>query len=168
MLAVLREKDKENPLLSLPCPARPVSSPEDLRAAIQIRMAVFVEEQGVPREEEIDSYDPQAFHVLARSPEGQAVATGRLVTSGSSGKLGRIAVLRSRRGQGWGRSVMLALIEEAHRRGLRELVLDSQVQAIPFYRTLGFRPEGETFLDCGIPHQRMTRTLETSTRKDPL
>ena len=149
--------------------AHPVRHQEELLEVFRIRHQVFVEEQSVPLEEEGDEHDAQAFHVLGRLLDGQAVATGRLVIRGTSGKLGRIAVSKSWRGQGWGRSVMHALMDEAARRGLRELLLDSQVHAIPFYEGLGFAVQGPVFLECGIPHRRMTRLLERvpSVRKDP-
>lgn len=128
--------------------------------ALEVRIAVFVHEQGVPLEEEEDLHDATAFHLLGRDPEGRAVATGRLVVEpGQPGRIGRMAVLREARGQGWGRRVMERLVQEARDRGLEELVLDAQVHAIPFYEGLGFRVEGPEFPDCGIPHRRMRRRL---------
>lgn len=124
-----------------------------------IRIQVFVEEQGVPLEEERDADDAGAFHVLGINGAGEAVATGRLVVRGAAAKLGRVAVRREARGAGWGRRVMEALEAEARRRGLAEAVLDAQLPALPFYAGLGYVAEGPVFLDAGIEHRLMRKPL---------
>lgn len=117
-----------------------------------IRETVFVREQGVPLELEMDGEDVACRHAIARTPDGTPVATGRLLPDGH---IGRVAVLQEWRGKGLGREVMLALLVEARALGHAEVALNSQTSAVPFYLSLGFAPYGEGFMEAGIPHQAM-------------
>ena len=138
-----------------------VTTAAQMNDALAIRRAVFIEEQGVSEEEEIDEYDgdPAAttgvVHVVAYC-RGVAAATGRMMVHAPPGEhlhIGRVAVLREYRGQGLGRAVMLALHNEAQRRGYAGVALGSQLHAIPFYETLGYIVSGEVYLDAGIEHR---------------
>jgi predicted GNAT family N-acyltransferase len=125
---------------------------EDARAqASRIRFEVFVEEQKVPREIELDDQDVASVHALAFQ-ENTAVGTGRLLPDGH---IGRMAVLKDWRGRGVGGSILGALVDAAKARGDRSVVLSAQVHAIDFYRKHGFVPEGEVYEEAGIPHQEM-------------
>lgn len=133
-------------------------TPADLTLCYNIRKAVFVEEQAVPLELEMDEYDATATHFLLR--EGEApLATARLLDKHGLAKIGRVAVVREARRRGLGLTLMQAVLEEARRQGFTEAVLDSQTYAIPFYERLGFIAEGEEFDDAGIPHYLMRRWL---------
>jgi predicted GNAT family N-acyltransferase len=148
-----------------------------LAAAHALRLAVFVDEQGVPLEEEIDDLDTAATttHVLVRDRErdGAVVGTGRLLTDPAHPgevHVGRVAVAASARGTGAGAAVMraleeLALAEHAvsgadGRRAVRVL-LSAQVQAIGFYERLGYVVSGPVYLDAGIDHRDAAKTLAT-------
>src|SRR5207249_4834562 len=128
-----------------------------------VRRRVFIEEQGVSEEEEIDAHDRDpavvrsAAHVLARL-HGKAVATGRLLLDYAAGRnahVGRVAVLAEQRGKGIGREVMLALQALARERGFPGITLAAQLHAIGFYERLGYVVRGEIFLDAGIEHRWM-------------
>jgi len=123
--------------------------------ASRIRFAVFVVEQGVPVEIELDAHDPECIHALAFDGSA-AVGTGRLLPDGH---LGRMAVLREFRGRGVGGAILAKLIEAAAQRGDREVLLSAQVHALAFYRAHGFSAEGEVYQDAGIAHQTMRRAL---------
>jgi predicted GNAT family N-acyltransferase len=129
---------------------------EEARAhAAPIRFAVFVEEQGVPPEIELDEMDPKALHAVAfedRAPVG----TGRLLPDGH---IGRMAVLKAWRRCGIGARILTRLMDEARERGHREVLLSAQVHAAAFYRLHGFAEEGDEYLDAGIPHRTMRRSL---------
>ena len=127
---------------------------EDLRA---IREQVFVVEQAVPREDELDALDPKSRHVLARDAAGNAVGTGRLTPAQA---IGRVAVLAGWRGRGVGAAIMRVLIEQARALGYPSVELHAQAHAIPFYAALGFAAEGDRFMECGIEHQTMRLALE--------
>jgi predicted GNAT family N-acyltransferase len=123
--------------------------------AAPIRFTVFVEEQGVPREIELDEHDAASIHVVAFG-EGKPVATGRLLPDG---RIGRMAVLKDWRRRGVGALMLKALVEHAKERGDTELMLAAQVLAVPFYRAHGFVTEGDVYMEAGIPHQDMRRRL---------
>src|SRR5436190_11172682 len=123
--------------------------------AQRIRFAVFVEEQRVPPELEMDEHDPKCLHALAFS-DGRAIGTGRLLPDGH---IGRVAVLRQWRGHGAGRALLRQLIEAARQRGDGEVMLSAQVHALGFYRAEGFEPEGPIYEEAGIDHQVMRMKL---------
>ena len=119
-----------------------------------VREAVFIIEQGVPRELEWDEFDAVSRHVIARGSNGEVIGTGRLLPDGH---IGRMAVLAAWRGKQVGRALMERLIAEAAQQQLRPLLLHAQVQALGFYEKLGFVAEGPTFMEAGIPHRLMRR-----------
>lgn len=129
----------------------------DLAACHELRRAVFIEEQGVSEAEEMDDLDAGAIHLLARQ-DGLPVGTARILIDPPVGKIGRVAVTRPHRGTGLGRALMDAAIEILARRGdIATAKLGAQVQALDFYRKLGFEAEGPVYLDAGIPHRWMHR-----------
>ncbi len=117
-----------------------------------IRFAVFVNEQKVPPEMELDTWDPGSVHAVAFDADAAAVGTGRLLPDGH---IGRMAVARSARGSGVGSALLQALMGEARRRGHRFTVLSAQTHAIGFYRRHGYEVDGSEYLDAGIPHVDM-------------
>jgi predicted GNAT family N-acyltransferase len=123
--------------------------------AAPIRFTVFVEEQGVPLEIELDEQDALSLHAVVFDQE-KPVATGRLLPDGH---IGRMAVLKEWRNRGIGALMLKSLVQWARERGHSEVVLSAQVTAVPFYRTHGFVAEGEEYVEAGIPHQAMRRML---------
>lgn len=123
--------------------------------AAPIRFTVFVEEQKVPREIELDEHDARCVHAVVFDGD-QAVGTGRLLPDGH---IGRMAVLKDWRRRGVGALMLKALVERARERGHAEVVLAAQVRAVPFYRAHGFVAEGDEYMEAGIPHQDMRRIL---------
>jgi predicted GNAT family N-acyltransferase len=123
--------------------------------ASPIRFTVFVEEQGVPQEIELDQHDALSLHAVAFEGR-QAVATGRLLPDGH---IGRMAVLKAWRGRGVGAAILGELVEAARARGDAEVALSAQVHAVAFYRAHGFVPEGDEYVEAGIRHQAMKRRL---------
>ena len=121
-----------------------------------VRIAVFVVEQGVPEDIERDEFDAVSRHAIARDAASTVVATGRLLPDGH---IGRMAVAAPLRGKGVGGAVLEALVAEAARAGLAEVELNAQVHALAFYRRHGFVEYGDVFMEAGIPHRAMRRTL---------
>ncbi len=134
--------------------------PEARRFARPVRERVFVEEQNVPRELEWDDRDASALHAVAFDERERAIGTARLL---NDGHIGRMAVLPEWRRRGVGRALASELIRRARTNGLAEVVLNAQLQAEPFYRSLGFAPRGPVFEEAGIPHREMALRL----RRDP-
>jgi len=129
-----------------------------MQQAWALRRKVFIEEQHVPEAIEMDSDDGAATHVLALDGD-VAVGCGRMVAHGDHVKIGRMAVLRERRGQGIGRRVLEYLMELARTQGFRRAVLHAQLTAEGFYLKNGYTPRGEVFEEAGIAHRLMDREL---------
>ena len=130
----------------------------DYAAIRRVRFAVFVDEQRIDADLEMDDRDSQCEHVLAWDAGGAAVGTGR-IDFASGGKIGRVAVLASARGTGVGTALMERLHELALARGVAAVWCNAQVSAAPFYVRLGYRIVGELFQEAGIDHVRMEREL---------
>ena len=122
-----------------------------------IRKQVFIIEQNIPEEEEWDDQDMISDHFVVYDQD-QPIATARLLQNNS---VGRVAVLKSYRGQGIGRMIMLEIIRQAHQQDRKFLHLSSQVHAISFYEKLGFSIQGDAYDECGIPHIKMQLVIET-------
>ena len=136
-----------------------IQSEAQLAEAHAIRRRVFIEEQQVPEELELDEDDPRAFHALALG-DGRAVGCGRFVAHANyEVKIGRMAVLRELRGSHIGQAILEFLINAARQRGFARAVLHAQLTAEGFYLKQGFEPVGEVFEEAGIPHRKMERKL---------
>jgi predicted GNAT family N-acyltransferase len=135
-----------------------VTEHPQMEQAWVIRRRVFIEEQHVPQQIEMDEDDAHALHALAL--DGNApVGCGRMVAHDGFVKIGRMAVLRERRGEGIGRSILNFLMERARQRGFTRAVLHAQLTAEGFYLKNGYVHEGAVFDEAGIPHRRMSREL---------
>jgi predicted GNAT family N-acyltransferase len=133
---------------------------DDLDACFNLRRIVFIEEQKVPVDEEIDEHDSTAIHLLAQDTNGP-LGTARIVVDGEIAKIGRVCVLKAARGQGIGvRLIRKALQVVNDLDGVNWAKLGAQVQAIGFYEALGFSVIGPTYLDAGIKHKDMVLSLQ--------
>jgi predicted GNAT family N-acyltransferase len=117
-------------------------------------MRVFVREQGVPKEIEMDRDDDRALHFLAFAA-GKAVGTARIVMRHERAKIGRMAVLKGYRGRGVGKELLKRAVAAARRRRAQTIYLHAQVPVIGFYEILGFQCVGRVFEEAGIPHRKM-------------
>ena len=117
--------------------------------AILVRRKVFVEEQQVPEEIEIDGTDVEFEHIVAFNDRHEAVGTARL---NDKGIIGRMAVLEAYRQKGVGKLMLQKLIEFGKGKGIEQFYLGAQIHAVEFYRKSGFEPDGEEFLEAGIRH----------------
>ena len=127
--------------------------------ALKIRYAVFVNEQGVSEEEEIDSLEDKTEHIVLYV-DGKPVATARIYDLGENTfKVQRVAVLKDARGIGYGAVIMTEAEKRVQELGGQKITLGAQNSAIPFYEKLAFNVEGEEFMDAGIPHHTMSKNL---------
>lgn len=134
-----------------------------MQAALAVRFRVFVDEQHVPAEEEVDAYDrpgSPARHALVRDERGVPVAAGRYFPIDAQRvQIGRMAVLREERGRRVGRRLLDALTDDARARGFAHAILNAQDHAVVFYAKAGFTPFGATLVECDILHQPMELLL---------
>ncbi|WP_059173299.1 GNAT family N-acetyltransferase [Bacillus sp. FJAT-27445] len=135
-----------------------ISSEKEKQDAFSVRRKVFVDEQQVPEEEEIDQYEDDCAHfVLYNVTEPQGAGRFRIVDG--YGKVERICVLAETRGTGAGKAIMRKIEEYAKEQGVTKLKLNAQVHAISFYAGLGYEVASDEFLDAGIPHKTMLKTI---------
>ena len=125
-----------------------------------VRTAVFVLEQGIAPEDEWDADDATALHAVLFDVNGQALGNARLLQpSATVAKVGRMAVLKDARGNGYGARLLQALIRCARQRRHKEVRLSAQRTAESFYAAHGFVAVGEPFDEVGIPHVEMCLSL---------
>jgi predicted GNAT family N-acyltransferase len=129
-----------------------------MQEAFDLRFEVFVDEQGVPRELELDEFDAGATHLVAIR-DHRVVGTLRLLEHGGAAKIGRVAVRAALRGAGVGARLMDHAARIAHDRGFDEILLHAQVAVAGFYRRLGYVEEGGLFDEAGIPHIAMRKKI---------
>ena len=129
---------------------------QQIEDAFAVRVAVFVDEQGIPRSEELDDLDATAVHCVAYA-DGVPVGAGRLLPGDGFAKIGRMAVLAPRRGVGIGGMVLEALEREGAARGLRHFKLSAQLHARRFYERHGYTVVGDVYDEVGIPHIAMEK-----------
>ncbi|MBS3199164.1 GNAT family N-acetyltransferase [Turicibacter bilis] len=138
-----------------------INHPDDLNIAFQIRINVFVNEQGVPLEDELDEFDTlndSCHHILAYYQD-QPVGTGRIRFVDGVGKLERICILKDYRKFGLGKLIISGLESIAMEKGINKFKLHGQTHAEGFYQKLGYQTASEVFIEDGIPHLLMQKTL---------
>lgn len=135
-----------------------VKTPEEKAFAEQIRFTVFVDEQNVPAALEIDAYEEEAIHFVGYE-NGQAIAASRIRFVDDYGKLERICILKAHRGKQYGKQIIQAMEQEIKRQGYEKAKLNGQTYAEGFYNKLGYKTTSEAFMDAGIPHVEMIKTL---------
>jgi predicted GNAT family N-acyltransferase len=141
-------------------PIRWARDDDDLHGAIAVRERVFVDEQGVPAEEELDGRDGEALHLVALDAGAERViATLRLLLDGDTAKVGRVAVDRDFRRRGIAARMLDVALERAGEHGARRVRLASQLDVVALYERAGFVVESAVFEEAGIPHVWMGRDL---------
>ena len=121
-----------------------------------LRIEIFVKEQGVPQENEFDDYDLQVPHLVIFL-DGEAVATGRIIPYGEDTvKIGRIAVKKDKRGLRLGEKIVLELLRKSKEDGAKTVYVGAQTHAVGFYEKCGFRLVGTPeYMEENIPHYDM-------------
>ncbi len=136
-----------------------IAETRDIALCHALRREVFIEEQGVSLEDEVDGRDEEARHLLVFW-QGKPVGTARLLTEGAVGKIGRVCILAEARGKGLGAALIRAGVEVFRSvPGVTKVKLGAQTHAMGFYQGLGFAEVGEVYMDAGIPHRDMVLAL---------
>lgn len=131
-----------------------VKNKDDLAKTIEIRKKVFVEEQNVPVDLEIDGLDPDAEHFIAFL-NNKSIGCARIRSEKNIAKLERIAIIKEYRNKGFGRTLTDFLIDYCRNNNYKEIRLHSQTYVSDFYEKLGFIPIGDFFYEAGIEHIEM-------------
>ncbi|MDE3838257.1 GNAT family N-acetyltransferase [Bacillus methanolicus] len=135
-----------------------VKTDKELEDAFSVRRTVFIDEQNVPEEEEIDQFESSSTHFVAYE-NGQPIGAGRFREVDGYGKVERICVLKEYRKSGAGKAIMETMESFAKEKGFSTLKLNAQTHAIPFYSRLNYEVISDEFLDAGIPHKTMKKSL---------
>lgn len=135
-----------------------VKTDEQMEMVYDIRREVFIREQGVPEEIEMDGQDGEAIHVFA-TVDGIPAGCGRLMLGNGEAKIGRVAVRKEMRRSGIGDGICRLLMAIAEDNGAARVNISAQLTAVEFYEKLGFVKEGDVFTEAGIEHVRMVREL---------
>lgn len=139
-----------------------VTTEEQLEKAFSIRKEVFVKEQGVPPEIEIDEYDTLTSpceHILIKL-DGNPAGTGRIRFVDGFGKLERICILIPYRNSGLGKVIVKELEKIAMEKEVKKVKLHGQTHAKGFYEKLGYKTASDEFIEDGIPHYLMIKEFE--------
>lgn len=127
--------------------------------ALKIRYQVFVKEQGVQLEREIDKDEAYAVHFVLYE-DNEALATVRLLpVDETTMKLQRMAVKKEARHRGLGNIIIAEAEKFAKQQGFTTIKLGAQLTAQEFYEKMGYQAYGEIFLDAGIQHIAMKKEL---------
>ena len=127
--------------------------------AIAIRTEVFIHEQGFTAEQEHDALDEVVLHIVLYDG-GSPIATGRIIDDGDGTyHIGRLAVLKPRRGEGIGAVLLRHMEEKAAELGAQTILLGAQAYAAEFYEKSGYTAYGEQYMDCHVPHINMRKKL---------
>ena len=154
-----RKKENMGNPLKTDLTVEAISKENQLQHAFKIRTIVFVEEQNVPPEDELDEYEEEATHFLAYAND-QPVGTARYRSTDKGLKLERFAVLKEFRNYGVGKALVEAVMKDIASKPEyigKTCYLHGQVPVVKFYQAFGFEPEGDQFDECGIMHYLMTR-----------
>jgi predicted GNAT family N-acyltransferase len=151
-----------------------VAGAAGLAACRTVRREVFVGEQGIPEDIEMDAHDGDAVHLLATAADGTPLGTARFlhgpaadrkygakgVDGATTAVLGRLAVVRAARGSGIGARLVRAVEDRARALGLTGVYLEAQSHTLGFYEGLGYTAFGPEFDEgSAIPHRAMRRAL---------
>jgi predicted GNAT family N-acyltransferase len=133
-----------------------VKTKDQMQKALKLRSEVFVKEQNVPPDVECDEYDKTAAHIVGIDEKsGECIGCGRLIIKDRIAKIGRVAVKKGYRKKGYGRKICLELINIAREAGIKDIRLNSQLEVADFYKKLGFKEYGKTFMEANIRHIAM-------------
>ncbi len=134
-----------------------ISSNDELEEAFNIRRRVFVEEQNISEDIELDEYDSVATHIIVKDGD-RAIGTARVQFPAKGiAKIERMAVLKDFRRRGIGSNIIKFLTEDFKKRKIEQVVLHAQYAVVDFYRSCGFKETGEPFIEAGIKHIRMEK-----------
>ena len=134
-------------------------SSKEYQDALSVRTNVFVKEQQIPLEIEVDQNEEHAVHLVLYNDQEEPIAAGRYRVLDGLAKAERICVLSSQRGTGAGAKIMEALENHAAEQGLQHVKLSAQAHAVPFYEKIGYHAITEEYLEQNIPHKMMKKDL---------
>ena len=135
---------------------RVAQTQQDFFGLIHLRKDVFIREQNVDIDLEMDEEDRSALHLVALK-NGRVIGTCRLVIHNDQAKLGRMAVAKDYRRQAVGSKLLLYAEEKARCLGVKKLLIGAQLQALAFYLRHAYKITSELYYDAGIAHKMLEK-----------
>jgi putative N-acetyltransferase (TIGR04045 family) len=138
-----------------------LARPEELRHHFDIRHAVFVAEQRLFVDSDVDDHDrdPDTLHAIGFCAGVPAGAVRLFPRRAGEWQGDRLAVLPDFRTAGLGAPLVRLAVAEATARGGKRMIAHIQVANVAFFRRLGWELDGTPETYCGVPHQPMAVTL---------
>ncbi|AYU54826.1 GNAT family N-acetyltransferase [Staphylococcus debuckii] len=134
-------------------------SKKELNDCFELRKKVFVDEQHVPQENEFDQFEDESTHIIGYDDNNLPIAAARYRSYHEMAKIERVVVAKPFRKHGIGRQLMQFIEQQAKNDGFKKAILNGQIQAQPFYESLGYQPHGAIFLEEGIEHIEMQKEI---------
>ena len=131
-----------------------VDNEKELDICFSIRRKVFIEEQDIPEDIEMDDILVNAQSICAIF-DGEYVGTARYRETSSGVKLERFAVLKEHRFRGVGKALVNFIFDHFDQR--KDIYLHAQEPVVDFYSLLGFKKVENKFYEAGIPHWKMIK-----------
>ena len=129
--------------------------------AIKIRKTVFIEEQGVPEDIELDHLDYKTTHYVGYV-DGEPVTTARIYEDPiHEYHLQRVATLKEHRGKGYGKELVIFIERSLRHKPDAKIWLSAQDTALPFYKKMGYSTLGDGFMEADIPHHSMEKFINS-------
>jgi len=126
---------------------------------LDLRWRVLRKPLGFAPEAVAFPFEAESLHLVALDA-GRVVGCVLFHPEGTeTGRLFQMAVEPDRQGTGLGTTLVRALEAELARRGFREVILHARDSAVGFYARLGYAPVGPPYVEVGVPHQNMRRSL---------
>ena len=141
-----------------------LESKEELDLGFALRIEVFVKEQKVPIELELDEkdYSENTVHIGYFNND-KLIGVARLIDMDKDViHIGRVVIDKEYRGQGIGRELIIGCENTAKNILKREIIIElsAQIQAEKFYESLGYnRVNDKIYLDAGIEHVDMRKVI---------
>lgn len=140
-----------------------IRNKSEYEKVLKIRTAVFIKEQKVPRDIEMDECENTSWRIIGGSGRKyiiafygkRAIGCGRLRFTDGKAKLERVAVLKRYRNKGFGTLILKYMVKYAKRKNPKEIYMHAQYYLKDYYAKQGFRPAGRIFYEAGIKHIKM-------------
>ena len=133
-----------------------VETEKEWHDAQAVRKHVFVHEQKIPIGLEIDEHEDEAIHFIAYKNK-VPIGAARVRSVENEAKVERVCVVKELRQTGVGRDLMKAIEAYAQQQNWLPIRLHAQMEAVPFYKKLGYSVESEPFKEAGILHFAMKK-----------
>jgi ElaA protein len=131
---------------------------EQLYEIVRSRCEVFIQEQKIICEEEIDGIDDKCIHIFLEENE-RVIAYCRIVPKGINYEnisIGRVLVLKEFRRKGIAQEMLRVAVRYIKENFQDDkIIISAQLYAKDLYSSVGFIQDSDVYEEAGIPHVKM-------------